>query len=52
MNNPNDNLTNLVVLCRRCHKLFHGLSLVFHDGKWKVKSDFLKALNWHSVEVL
>jgi hypothetical protein len=52
MTNPNNNTDNLIVLCRKCHKMFHGLSIVLFDGEWKIKSNFLKLLGLHSIGVL
>ncbi len=52
MNIPNNDLDNLMVVCRKCHKMFHGLSLVLREGEWKIKSDFLRLLGWHSIGVL
>jgi len=52
MTKPNDNFDNLIVLCRKCHKMFHGLSLIFNDGEWKIRSRFLKLLGCHSVGVM
>lgn len=48
----NNEIDNLLVVCRRCHKMFHGLSLIFQDGEWKVRSRFLRLLGCHNISVV
>lgn len=50
--NPNHALDNLLVLCKKCHKMFHTqINLVWRDGVWCVEGEVFHALGLLTVPV-
>ncbi len=48
--NKNHELDNLITLCNKCHRLFHGLHLIKIEEEYFIKGDIFNILNITSIK--